>query len=78
LTPNKTGEFVGKCAELCGVDHSRMLFNVKVVSRAEFDQHIADLKAAGQVGALTSGRVDTSGNPDCLGNPELAGCKAEN
>jgi hypothetical protein len=78
LTPNKTGEFVGKCAELCGVDHPRMLFNVKVVSRAEFDQHIADLKAAGQVGALTSGRVETSGNPDCLGNPELAGCKAEN
>ena len=77
LTPNKTGEFVGKCAELCGVDHSRMLFNVKVVSRAEFDQHIADLKAAGQVGALTSGRVETSGNPDCLGNPELAGCKDE-
>jgi hypothetical protein len=36
------------------------------------------LKAAGQVGALTSGRVDTSGNPDCLGNPELAGCKDEN
>jgi cytochrome c oxidase subunit 2 len=54
-----------------------MLFNVKVVSRAEFDQHIADLKAAGQVGALTSGRVETSGNPDCLGNPELAGCKDE-
>lgn len=77
LTPNQTGDYVGKCAELCGVDHSRMLFNVKVVSRAEFDQHVADLKAAGQVGALTSGRVETSGNPDCLGNPELAGCKEE-
>ena len=32
VTPNKEGTFMGKCAELCGVDHSRMLFNVKVVS----------------------------------------------
>ena len=32
LTPDKVGTFAGKCAELCGVDHSRMLFNVQVVS----------------------------------------------
>ncbi len=32
VTPNREGTFLGKCAELCGVDHSRMLFNVKVVS----------------------------------------------
>lgn len=76
LTPTKTGEFVGKCAELCGVDHSRMLFNVKVVSRAEFDQHIADLKAVGQSGNRISTQIETSGNPDCLGNPDVAGCKA--
>ena len=77
LTPTKPCEFVGKCAELCGVDHSRMLFNVKVVPRAEFEQHLADLRAAGQVGALTSGKVDTKGNTDCLGNPELPACKGE-
>jgi cytochrome c oxidase subunit 2 len=29
-----------------------MLFTVKVVSQADFDAHIADLKAKGQVGAL--------------------------
>lgn len=75
LTPTKTGEFVGKCAELCGVDHSRMLFNVKVVTRAEFDQHIADLKALGQSGNRISTKIETSGNPDCLGNPDIAGCK---
>src|SRR4051794_6693334 len=27
LTPDTIGDFKGKCAELCGVDHSRMLFN---------------------------------------------------
>jgi cytochrome c oxidase subunit II len=55
LTPNKTGTFAGKCAELCGVDHSRMLFNVKVVSPAEYQAHMADLRARGQTGALPNG-----------------------
>lgn len=55
LTPNKTGSFIGRCAELCGTYHAQMLFDVKVVSRAEFDQHMADLKAKGQIGTLPSG-----------------------
>jgi len=62
LTPNKIGVFEGKCAELCGTDHSRMLFNVHVVSRADYDAHIAALKAAGQSGALETGRVITTGD----------------
>ena len=32
ITPKKIGTYAGKCAELCGQDHSRMLFNVEVVS----------------------------------------------
>jgi cytochrome c oxidase subunit 2 len=75
LTPNKEGDFVGKCAELCGVDHSRMLFNVKVVSKSEFESHIAELRALGQVGKLSTGRISTKGNTDCLGNPKLPGCQ---
>ncbi len=55
LTPNKIGTFIGRCAELCGTYHAQMLFDVKVVSRAEFDQHMADLKAKGQIGTLPSG-----------------------
>jgi cytochrome c oxidase subunit II len=55
LTPTKEGEFAGKCAELCGVDHSRMLFNVKVVSQEAYDAHLAELKAKGQTGALPNG-----------------------
>lgn len=61
VTPNKLGTFVGKCAELCGVDHSRMLFNVKVVSRADYDLHIAELKAKGQQGSLDNGRAKVTG-----------------
>ncbi len=63
ITPNRTGEFAGKCAELCGVDHSRMLFNVKVVPRAEYDAHIAELRKRGQTGQLETGRVNKSGVP---------------
>ena len=61
VTPNKTGTFVGRCAELCGVDHARMLFNVEVVERAEFDEYIASLRAKGQTGKLESERVDYEG-----------------
>jgi cytochrome c oxidase subunit II len=61
VTPNTEGVFMGKCAELCGVDHSRMLFDVKVVTRAEYDAHIADLKERGQIGMLDSGRSVVAG-----------------
>lgn len=57
LTPNKVGVFSGKCAELCGVNHSRMLFEVHVVTAEEYAQHMIDLKARGQVGRLVDGRT---------------------
>ncbi|MCB0914658.1 MAG: cytochrome c oxidase subunit II [Actinobacteria bacterium] len=57
VTPNELGTFAGKCAELCGVDHSRMLFNLKVVERAEFDAHMDELRALGQTGDPDSGRL---------------------
>ena len=33
--PTKMGRYAGRCAELCGKDHARMLFNVEVVSPDE-------------------------------------------
>ena len=61
LTPDRIGVFAGKCAELCGVDHSRMLFEVHVVSRADYDKHIAQLKAKGQSGNLVHPVNEESG-----------------
>lgn len=52
LTPQREGTYKGKCAELCGEYHSMMLFNVKVVSRAEFDSQMAALAAKGNNGLL--------------------------
>jgi cytochrome c oxidase subunit 2 len=45
IVPEKVGHYAGKCAELCGVDHSRMLFNVDIVEPAQYDKYLADLKA---------------------------------
>ena len=52
FTPTKLGTYKGKCAELCGEFHSMMLFNVKVVEQAEYDAHMAQLAAKGNVGQL--------------------------
>ncbi len=61
VVPQREGFFKGKCAELCGEYHSEMLFNVRVVSQAEYEAHLADLRAKGQVGSLSPnlGRSDT-------------------
>jgi cytochrome c oxidase subunit 2 len=42
LTPTRTGTFAGKCAELCGLYHSEMLFIVKIMPKDQFDQWIKD------------------------------------
>jgi cytochrome c oxidase subunit 2 len=47
VTPTKTGTFMGKCTELCGVSHSRMLFNVMVVTQAEFEDNLRTLEDQG-------------------------------
>ncbi len=71
FTPQVEGTYKGKCAELCGEYHSMMLFNVKVVSQAEYDAHIAALAAAGNVGQIDT-KYDR--NQNLPGdNPEIRG-----
>jgi cytochrome c oxidase subunit II len=50
VTPTEEGEYPGRCSELCGVYHSRMLFTVHIVSRDDYDAHLQDLADAGQTG----------------------------
>lgn len=38
---DKTGAFVGRCAEMCGTYHSMMNFEVRAVSKDKFDRYIA-------------------------------------
>jgi len=58
VTPTREGTFEGRCAELCGVYHSRMLFDVKVVDQEAYDAHLDDLAAAGFTGKATGGEGD--------------------
>ncbi len=59
VTPNHEGTFLGKCAELCGADHSRMLFNVKVVSPERYQAHLKELAKKGQTGYVPAGIKQT-------------------
>jgi cytochrome c oxidase subunit II len=52
VTPTKEGVFAGKCAELCGTYHSAMLFNVHVVSEAEYTEYLKSLVEKGQIGEV--------------------------
>ncbi len=61
VTPSREGTFEGRCAELCGVYHSRMLFNLKVVDQEAYDAHLEELAADGNTGRATGGEgVDTT------------------
>ena len=61
MTPVREGTFEGRCAELCGTYHSRMLFNVEVVSADEYAQHLQELEDSGNVGEVIGGEhADTT------------------
>jgi cytochrome c oxidase subunit 2 len=53
VTLNKEGEYIGRCAELCGEKHSAMNFYVRVVSPQAYDDYIAALRAnpANEIGS---------------------------
>jgi cytochrome c oxidase subunit 2 len=61
ITPTREGTFEGRCAELCGVYHSRMLFKVKVVDQDAYDAHLEELAERGSTGPALGGQdADTT------------------
>jgi len=48
VTPQREGTYVGKCAELCGTEHARMLFNVEIVSPEEYQRITAEIRDGNQ------------------------------
>ncbi|HEX3223030.1 MAG TPA: cytochrome c oxidase subunit II [Nocardioides sp.] len=74
VKPTVPGTYRGKCYELCGVYHSRMLFNVKIVSDADFQTYLQQLQSQGLVanqpllGGITSQTQSGLAHP--LGTPE--------
>jgi cytochrome c oxidase subunit 2 len=63
ITLTKTGTFTGHCSELCGLYHSRMLFTLKVVTRAQFNQWIASRQAASKTSATSVSGQTTAKTP---------------
>jgi len=55
FTPTREGTFKGRCAELCGTYHSRMLFDVKVVGDDEYKSHLERLRQQGNIGPALGG-----------------------
>lgn len=73
VTPTQIGDFDGKCAELCGYQHARMLFDVKVVSPEDYEKYLQDQMDAGFVSdepllgnddTTTVAGLDTDDNED--------------
>ena len=61
--PTREGVYRGRCAEFCGAYHSRMLFTIRIVSREDYERHLAALRAAGQIGAPT-GELEPASVPE--------------
>jgi cytochrome c oxidase subunit 2 len=56
---DKTGDFYGQCAELCGKEHAYMPIHVKVVSAEDYSRWVADRKKALQAQADDPNKVWT-------------------
>lgn len=76
ITPTIADTYKVRCAELCGVRHSYMEREVKVVSQAEYDQWIKDQRQAALIAQATEA---ADPNPSAARGEKLyasIGCKA--
>jgi cytochrome c oxidase subunit 2 len=83
LRPTKTGSFPGKCAELCGIQHSAMLFTAEVMPQAEFDRWLDQATSRDDLGQEIFQQVCSKCHfaapeyaPNIAGNPILADAQA--
>lgn len=73
--PTRVGEYAGKCAELCGEEHSAMLFNVKVVEQDEYDAYVESLSDEGNTRDINNTYDHLSSLP---GSTAPSGTESEN
>ena len=57
FTATETGVFEGKCGELCGIQHTAMIFEVEVLPQAEFDRWLEETGAAQAANRSDLGRT---------------------
>jgi cytochrome c oxidase subunit 2 len=75
LNEGTEGEYVGRCAELCGVDHTRMLFNVEVLPQDEYEAWAAEQQAATE--AEEAEAAETAEDPEMSEGTGAEGSDAE-
>ena len=63
VIPTRLGHFEGRCAELCGVYHSKMLFDVNVVTPEKYAEHIAELAQSPETNGEAIGGSDVAKQP---------------
>ena len=75
VAPAKAGEFIGQCAELCGMQHANMRFHVMVDSDSDFQAWMKNQQAS--AGAPTGDKAklgaDLFTKAGCLACHNLAG-----
>jgi cytochrome c oxidase subunit II len=57
----RTGNFIGRCAEFCGTDHPRMNFTVQVVEPEQFDAMMQGFRSSAATQAAAPAPVAGSG-----------------
>ena len=53
ITPTEIGDFQLRCAEICGLNHTQMVANVRIVSDADFQAWVAEKSAAPAFAEMT-------------------------
>ena len=61
LTPDRVGRYQVVCAELCGLGHSTMRQNVRVVPEGEFDAWLDEQREASQAAPAEAAGTQGSG-----------------
>ncbi len=72
VTPTREGVYSGKCAELCGTYHAAMIFNVHVVSEAEYNEYLKGLAERGNIGEAMGAEAANKNGPAI---PEAGGAR---
>ena len=78
LTPDTPGEYIGQCAEYCGISHANMRFRVIVHSKEDFERWVADQQApaAEPKDPLAQKGKELFGQSACVGCHTIAGISA--
>jgi cytochrome c oxidase subunit 2 len=72
VTPTREGVYTGRCAELCGTYHAAMIFDVRVVSEAEYNTYLKSLAQRGNIGEALGAEAANKNGPAV---PEAGGAR---